>query len=548
MNKKIILVFLLLFIANNSISQNKDCYPNCNITFQQIESMRIPTNQVIESIYEHWKSIDQRVSFKVSGVPVLCVKDIEDLLKSYREEDLNHWQYLKNQACSHQTGWVEKNPGACGAGGPPPCCPIDHWIKSSQSWQIFVQNMQKVYDERYNKIKSMIDRCAEQQKNNDNNRIESASKYNDIITRIYTKLSNLKSGQYQKILQIQTKVTQWKTETEQIEIAIQEEINKHNQCDFNKINSLGAKLSKIEKEIDDYADSLKNNNQSGTQNNNYNNSYNSSSNTSVKPSTNQGYYYNSSNDAQTQTANAIKNYWNQYDKKKEAIEQDYQTQSQMITTLGNTGMNLMSNIIDKIDERDRQQRLMQQARDAYNRKDQQAEQIKSTLIKLVKDLDSELISNYNVKKSPTTILPSDNFSCIYFVSFAHDFKFDVMNNHIDNPYATIYKNDYTMKIYKLYPNQDGSWMYKNDIVNKIQFKDFEDAEGSKSVLYGYYTNVDEPLQMINQVSEKTKSAFGNENFKLSLNLNVDTIEINSKNTNKASSSPSKSNSQDFWKQ
>jgi len=290
--------------------------------------------------------------------------------------------------------------------------------------------------------------------------------------------------------------------------------------------------------------------QSNTQNNSYNSSSNIGNTQTAKPSTTTTYSTGSTNNAQTQTANAIKNYWNQYDRKKEAIEQNYQAQSQMMTSLGNTGMNLISQIMDKSAENERRQREMQQALEQMRAQDKQALDIKNNLISLMKGFDNDMVSNYNIKKSPTTISPSDNYSFIYFVSYVHDFKFDITNDHIHNPYPTIYKNDYTMKIYKLYPNQDGTWMYMSDILNKIQFKESEDAEGSKSILYGYYTNINDPLQLINQVSGKVKSEFSNYNeiFKLNLNTSVDPIEINSKNTGTNSSSPSKTNSQDFWKQ
>jgi len=36
-----------------------------------------------------------------------------------------------NRRKSAQSGWKEYNPGSCGAGGPPPICPVDHWYRVS---------------------------------------------------------------------------------------------------------------------------------------------------------------------------------------------------------------------------------------------------------------------------------------------------------------------------------------------------------------------------------------------------------------------------------
>jgi hypothetical protein len=39
----------------------------------------------------------------------------------------------KNRRESAESGWKEHNPGECGAGGPPPKCPVDHWYRVSVS-------------------------------------------------------------------------------------------------------------------------------------------------------------------------------------------------------------------------------------------------------------------------------------------------------------------------------------------------------------------------------------------------------------------------------
>ena len=54
---------------------------------------------------------------------------IQSKIDAYRAQDLSRKDYLIKNYCSHHAGWVEKNPGTCQAGGPPPICPVDHWIE-----------------------------------------------------------------------------------------------------------------------------------------------------------------------------------------------------------------------------------------------------------------------------------------------------------------------------------------------------------------------------------------------------------------------------------
>jgi len=48
-------------------------------------------------------------------------------LEQFVREDAASWETLSNRACSYAQGWVEKVPGTCQAGGPPPICKVDHW-------------------------------------------------------------------------------------------------------------------------------------------------------------------------------------------------------------------------------------------------------------------------------------------------------------------------------------------------------------------------------------------------------------------------------------
>lgn len=70
------------------------------------------------------------------------------------------WERISNQACSHKNGWIEKVPGTCTAGGPPPLCPQDHWIlmpgAAAGQW---IQLESEVYNRRKNEILDLLCGC-----------------------------------------------------------------------------------------------------------------------------------------------------------------------------------------------------------------------------------------------------------------------------------------------------------------------------------------------------------------------------------------------------
>jgi hypothetical protein len=57
------------------------------------------------------------------------MKAAEQLRDQFVSSDQSSMQELIMRACSASLGWVEKQPGQCHAGGPPPICPVDHWKK-----------------------------------------------------------------------------------------------------------------------------------------------------------------------------------------------------------------------------------------------------------------------------------------------------------------------------------------------------------------------------------------------------------------------------------
>jgi hypothetical protein len=61
-----------------------------------------------------------------------CKQAAEAKLQSWMNDDMAEWDRLSNEACSYALGWVEKVPGTCKAGGPPPICVADHWVQRPQ--------------------------------------------------------------------------------------------------------------------------------------------------------------------------------------------------------------------------------------------------------------------------------------------------------------------------------------------------------------------------------------------------------------------------------
>jgi hypothetical protein len=88
----------------------------------------------------------------VNGSPA-CKAAAARLRQKWEAEDLAQWEPLANRACSAMNGWVERNPGTCQAGGPPPICKVDHWYKdpltSVARWR---QDNAKKYREREDEL------------------------------------------------------------------------------------------------------------------------------------------------------------------------------------------------------------------------------------------------------------------------------------------------------------------------------------------------------------------------------------------------------------
>ncbi len=87
---------------------------------------------------------------------------------SDKRAELENSTLWTNRRNSAQSGWKEHNPGTCGAGGPPPICPVDHWYRVSTSEAM--QEYNRMLQEELNKLRNQI----ENQYNSDLNAKKSA--------------------------------------------------------------------------------------------------------------------------------------------------------------------------------------------------------------------------------------------------------------------------------------------------------------------------------------------------------------------------------------
>lgn len=135
-------------------------------------STTIPVDVVFGNSLPHLPSVQALIG----NIPSKeCVDQIMKPYERYKQKDYgdkNATTRMVNEACSHKLGWVEKSPGTCNAGGPPPICPVDHWMKSSNAWQNYQYKQAIKRNERVNEMVSEGKRCQteywdQQQKKNE---------------------------------------------------------------------------------------------------------------------------------------------------------------------------------------------------------------------------------------------------------------------------------------------------------------------------------------------------------------------------------------------
>jgi hypothetical protein len=83
--------------------------PNITVSLADIEPLRLPSELGM-------------------SYPTACRSTLANLENGWRQDDEKQFDELTKRMCSYRLGWVEKVPGTCHAGGPPPLCPANHWI------------------------------------------------------------------------------------------------------------------------------------------------------------------------------------------------------------------------------------------------------------------------------------------------------------------------------------------------------------------------------------------------------------------------------------
>lgn len=139
--KKPLLTFLLSFLLFYGLfAQSTDCHPDCDVTWEQIRNIRNPL----------WTVVD---------ITVECEEKIKKKRDEFEADDFKNFAYLKKVACSYAAGWVENIEDECQAGGPPPCCPVQHWHKDPNALEIYKKKMRAVHDKRWNEINEIYKSC-----------------------------------------------------------------------------------------------------------------------------------------------------------------------------------------------------------------------------------------------------------------------------------------------------------------------------------------------------------------------------------------------------
>jgi len=149
-------------------------------TLSTIESLAKKEEENSNKIGElNRKHMDSYVSEDIKSKRLQS--ELEDLEKKKKDEDERLKKKLENKQNeiatsatwanrkkSAQSGWKEYSPGTCGAGGPPPICPVNHWysVSVSEAMREYnalvekeldkIKNEQNKYDKEIGKKKAEI--------------------------------------------------------------------------------------------------------------------------------------------------------------------------------------------------------------------------------------------------------------------------------------------------------------------------------------------------------------------------------------------------------
>jgi hypothetical protein len=120
---------------------------------QNEERIAEMTRLMNESIEQERQKLAQ-MSSEVFNLETNRVSELANRLSDKRAE-LENSTLWTNRRNSAQSGWREHNPGTCGAGGPPPICPVDHWYRVSTSEAM--QEYNRMLQEELNKFRNQIE-------------------------------------------------------------------------------------------------------------------------------------------------------------------------------------------------------------------------------------------------------------------------------------------------------------------------------------------------------------------------------------------------------
>lgn len=112
-----------------------------------------------------------------------CRQKLNEMIAEWNREDAND-KSLHNRYQSALDGWVEKEPGMCSAGGPPPICPANHWIKDpDRAMDEFNKFISTIKNRREKQALSMIAACQKNGEAEDKRKADSIYNANQAIEK-----------------------------------------------------------------------------------------------------------------------------------------------------------------------------------------------------------------------------------------------------------------------------------------------------------------------------------------------------------------------------
>lgn len=182
-----------------------------------------------------------------------------DEVKTKLENKLNEIETSStwiNRRKSAQSGWKEHNPGACGAGGPPPICPVNHWYRVSvaEAMREYDALVQKELDKitsdqnKYNKDIENKRREISDFQDGDNEFSQLRTKLNKEMNQIVAENTDIRQriAELSKIYVNQIEKELKSIQNNDIRAVMSEIAQKH--FTILKIGVLEAKLKELEQE------------------------------------------------------------------------------------------------------------------------------------------------------------------------------------------------------------------------------------------------------------------------------------------------------------